>query len=99
MQVAMSSEVNTLGHYLDELSEKNRHTQDFTLNSLTNAIMEVIAAFPVYRTYTNTWASMTGTGRSSNWLCPRQRGKTRDQRVDLRLPEGCAPAPLPEGFS
>jgi (1->4)-alpha-D-glucan 1-alpha-D-glucosylmutase len=53
MQVSMSSEVNTLGHYLNRLSEKNRHTRDFTLNSLTHAIIEVIAYFPVYRTYTN----------------------------------------------
>jgi len=51
MQVAMSSEINTLGHHLNKLSEKNRHTRDFTLNSLTSAIIEVIAFFPVYRTY------------------------------------------------
>jgi (1->4)-alpha-D-glucan 1-alpha-D-glucosylmutase len=55
MQVSMASEVNTLGHYLNDLSERNRHTRDFTLNSLRNAITEVIAVFPVYRTYTNTW--------------------------------------------
>ena len=55
MQVAMASEVNTLGHYLNDLSERNRHTRDFTLNSLRSAILEVIACFPVYRTYTNTW--------------------------------------------
>lgn len=53
MKVAMSSEINTLGHYLNRISEKNRHTRDFTLNSLTNAIIEVIAFFPVYRTYIN----------------------------------------------
>jgi (1->4)-alpha-D-glucan 1-alpha-D-glucosylmutase len=50
-QVAMSSEINTLGRYLNRLSEKDRHTRDFTLNSLTSAIIEVIAFFPVYRTY------------------------------------------------
>jgi len=55
MQVAMASEVNTLGHYLNDLSEKNRHTRDFTLYSLRSAIIEVIACFPVYRTYTNSW--------------------------------------------
>ncbi len=55
MHVSMSSEVNTLGHYLNDISEKNRHTRDFTLNSLTAAIIEVIAHFPVYRTYTNSW--------------------------------------------
>ncbi|MEW6162760.1 MAG: malto-oligosyltrehalose synthase [Nitrospirota bacterium] len=53
MQVAMSSEINTLGHYLNRISEKNRHTRDFTLNSLISALIEVIAFFPVYRTYIN----------------------------------------------
>lgn len=53
IQVAMSGEINTLGHYLNNISEKNRHTRDLTLNSLTRAITEVIAFFPVYRTYIN----------------------------------------------
>jgi (1->4)-alpha-D-glucan 1-alpha-D-glucosylmutase len=35
------------------LAEKNRHARDFTLNSLIHAIREVIACFPVYRTYLN----------------------------------------------
>jgi (1->4)-alpha-D-glucan 1-alpha-D-glucosylmutase len=47
----MSSELNVLGHALDRLSERNRHSRDFTLNSLTHALREVIACFPVYRTY------------------------------------------------
>lgn len=55
MQVAMSSEINTLGHYLNRISEQNRHTRDFTLNSLIKSIVEVIAYFPVYRTYINSF--------------------------------------------
>lgn len=51
LRSGMSGEINTLGHYLDRISEKNRHTRDFTLNSLTRALAEVIACFPVYRTY------------------------------------------------
>lgn len=51
MQVALSSEINTLGHYLNRISEQNRHTRDFTLNSLIKSLIEVIACFPVYRTY------------------------------------------------
>ncbi|HSR12281.1 MAG TPA: malto-oligosyltrehalose synthase, partial [Thermodesulfobacteriota bacterium] len=34
-------------------TEKDRHTRDFTLNSLLTALVEVIACFPVYRTYVN----------------------------------------------
>lgn len=55
MQVALSSEISTLGHYLNRISEKDRHTRDFTLNSLSNALAEVIAFFPVYRTYINSY--------------------------------------------
>lgn len=55
MQVAMSSEINTLGNYLNRISEQNRHTRDFTLNSLIKSIVEVIAYFPVYRTYINSF--------------------------------------------
>jgi (1->4)-alpha-D-glucan 1-alpha-D-glucosylmutase len=48
---SMSSEINTLGYRLNALSERDRHTRDYTLNSLTRAMLEVIACFPVYRTY------------------------------------------------
>jgi (1->4)-alpha-D-glucan 1-alpha-D-glucosylmutase len=51
MQVSMSSELNVLGHRLNRLSERSRYSRDFTLNSLTQALREVIACFPVYRTY------------------------------------------------
>jgi len=51
MQTSMPSEINMLGHYLNRISEKDRHTRDFTLNNLTATIIEVIANFPVYRTY------------------------------------------------
>jgi len=51
MQAAMSSEVNMLAHRLNNLSERERHTRDFTLNSLIKALIEIIAFFPVYRTY------------------------------------------------
>lgn len=51
MEASMASEINVLGHQLNLLSEKNRRARDFTLNSLTHAIREIIACFPVYRTY------------------------------------------------
>jgi (1->4)-alpha-D-glucan 1-alpha-D-glucosylmutase len=51
MRVSMSSELSVLGHALSRLAEQNRYSRDFTLNSLTEALREVIACFPVYRTY------------------------------------------------
>src|SRR5439155_763727 len=51
MLVSLASEVNELGYQLKRIAWKNRWYRDFTLNSLTFAIREIIAAFPVYRTY------------------------------------------------
>jgi len=53
LRMSMASELNVLGHGLNRFSERNRHYRDFTLNSLVYAMREIIAAFPVYRTYVN----------------------------------------------
>ena len=47
----MSGDINSLGHQLNRFSERNRHFRDFTLYSLISTLKEVIASFPVYRTY------------------------------------------------
>jgi (1->4)-alpha-D-glucan 1-alpha-D-glucosylmutase len=54
MQVSMSSELNVLSRRLDRISEQHRRSRDFTLESLRDALREVIACFPVYRTYIRT---------------------------------------------
>jgi (1->4)-alpha-D-glucan 1-alpha-D-glucosylmutase len=51
LQVSMSSELNVLARKLDRLSEQHRWYRDFTLENLRDALREVIATFPVYRTY------------------------------------------------
>ena len=51
VRVALASELNVLADQLTRIALSNRHTCDFTLNSLRDALMEVVASFPVYRTY------------------------------------------------
>lgn len=51
MHETMSGDINSLGHQLNRFSERHRHFRDFTLYSLIATIKEVIACFPVYRTY------------------------------------------------
>jgi (1->4)-alpha-D-glucan 1-alpha-D-glucosylmutase len=51
LQVSLASELHVLAHQLDRLSEKHRWSRDFTLNSLRHALREIIACFPVYRSY------------------------------------------------
>jgi (1->4)-alpha-D-glucan 1-alpha-D-glucosylmutase len=51
MLTALSSELNVLAHALNRLSERDRGSRDFTLNNCRKVLSEVIACFPVYRTY------------------------------------------------
>ena len=51
MQVALASELNVLANQLTRIALSKRRTCDFTLNSLRDALAEVVACFPVYRTY------------------------------------------------
>ncbi|HEY3161585.1 MAG TPA: malto-oligosyltrehalose synthase [Vicinamibacterales bacterium] len=53
LRMSMASELQVLAHGLNRFSERNRHFRDFTLNLLVYAMREIIAAFPVYRTYVN----------------------------------------------
>jgi (1->4)-alpha-D-glucan 1-alpha-D-glucosylmutase len=51
MSTAMASELSVLAHMLDRIGESNRKSRDFTLDSMREVISEVVACFPVYRTY------------------------------------------------
>jgi (1->4)-alpha-D-glucan 1-alpha-D-glucosylmutase len=51
LQVALASELHMLGYQLDRLAQLHRRSRDFTLHGLRHALREVIACFPVYRSY------------------------------------------------
>jgi (1->4)-alpha-D-glucan 1-alpha-D-glucosylmutase len=51
MRVVLASELHVLALQLDRVAAHNRRYRDFTLNALAEALAEVIACFPIYRTY------------------------------------------------
>jgi (1->4)-alpha-D-glucan 1-alpha-D-glucosylmutase len=51
VRVALVSELNVLANKLTRIALAKRRTCDFTLNSLRDALTEIVASFPVYRTY------------------------------------------------
>ena len=53
IQTALVSELNVLANRLSRIALSKRHTCDFTLNNLRDSLTEVVASFPVYRTYVN----------------------------------------------
>jgi (1->4)-alpha-D-glucan 1-alpha-D-glucosylmutase len=66
MLISLASEVNELSYRLKRLAQRSRWSRDLTLNSLTFAIREVIAALPIYRTYyTDTHPEVTESDRDS----------------------------------
>jgi (1->4)-alpha-D-glucan 1-alpha-D-glucosylmutase len=53
IQEDMASDVHNLALLLKKISSRDRHGSDITLNALRRALTEVLAVFPVYRTYIN----------------------------------------------
>lgn len=53
LKTTLASELNVLANLLSHIALADRHTCDFSLNSLRSALSEIIASFPVYRTYVN----------------------------------------------
>ncbi|HEX2494406.1 MAG TPA: malto-oligosyltrehalose synthase, partial [Steroidobacter sp.] len=47
----LSSELTVLANLLNRLAELRLETRDFTLNAVRATLLELIVAFPVYRTY------------------------------------------------
>jgi (1->4)-alpha-D-glucan 1-alpha-D-glucosylmutase len=48
---SLASELNVATNLLARIARAHRSTRDFTFNGLRHALAEVIACFPVYRTY------------------------------------------------
>ncbi len=82
MRTSMASETNVLGQQLNRRSERNRWSRDFTLYSLTQAIREIIACFPVYRTYINGAADEVSDRDRAYIELAVQRAKRRNPAGD-----------------
>ena len=51
MDRSLNSELNVLASHLSRIALADRHTCDFTVQSLHDALTEIVTCFPVYRTY------------------------------------------------
>ena len=88
LQVAMSSELNVLARRLDHISEQHRWSRDFTLESLRDGLREVLAAFPVYRTYVaqrSNRSRRAGPAAGEHRNSRGQAAQPRHQRIGFRL--------------
>ncbi|HLL89881.1 MAG TPA: malto-oligosyltrehalose synthase, partial [Tepidisphaeraceae bacterium] len=58
LELSLASELQMLARQLDRLAQRDRHSRDFTLNGLRKTLAEIIACFPVYRSYVRDDGSM-----------------------------------------
>lgn len=69
----LASEVNVLAGDLQTLAKQSRFTRDFTLPGITAALVEVVAQFPVYRTYIDEQGASEEDRRDLDWAFARAR--------------------------
>jgi len=82
LRQSLASELNTAANLLARIAQDDRRTRDFTLNSLRQALAEVIANFPVYRTYVTDTAAESDR-RYVDWAvaAARRRASSVQQPV------------------
>jgi len=74
MENEMSSELNVLARDMARLARQNPRSADFTRNLLRRAIKELIACFPVYRTYVDETGQLSSDDqRDLNWAFAQAR--------------------------
>ena len=83
MQVNLASEMNVLAQEFHDLSMSEWRTRDFTLNGMLAALEEVIAVFPVYRTYVSPHGAGDQDRRYIDWALAL--AKKRWRAADLSI--------------
>jgi (1->4)-alpha-D-glucan 1-alpha-D-glucosylmutase len=82
LRTSLAAELNVLANQLARIAQTDRHTRDFTLTNLRQALTEVIAAFPVYRTYVTDIASDEDR-RYIEWAIARARSRSPSTNIPL----------------
>jgi (1->4)-alpha-D-glucan 1-alpha-D-glucosylmutase len=103
LRTALASELTVLASAALRLARADRRTRDYTFNTLRQALAEVIACFPVYRTYLRGRASR-GDRRQIDWAVGRARRRSHAADPSIfdfvrRVLLGEAPEGAPEGLA
>ncbi len=77
MRVNLASEMNVLARRFHRLSMSEWRTRDFTFNGMLAALEQVIAAFPVYRTYVSERGAGVDDRRYIDWAIGQAKKQAR----------------------
>jgi len=67
IRAVLSSELTVLAGQLSRIAQADRHTRDYTLNGLRDALIELVACFPVYRSYVDAHGLSEQDHRYLDW--------------------------------
>ncbi|GAC1539457.1 MAG: malto-oligosyltrehalose synthase [Vulcanimicrobiaceae bacterium] len=83
MRATLASELEVLATMLDRIAEMDRRSNDYTSNVLRDALTEVVASFPVYRTYVTHEDIEEDDDRFIAWAVgsAQKRSELGDERV------------------
>ncbi len=83
IRTSLASELEVLATMLDRLAKLDRRSNDYTFNVLRDALVETVAAFPVYRTYVTSEDVEEGDRRFIEWAlaAARKSSDLGDERV------------------
>ena len=84
LDTALASELTVLTNQLARVARADRNTRDFTFRSLRQALTDIIACFPVYRTYVAGSVSAEDR-RFIDWAVACAKG--RDSGINFELYE------------
>ena len=103
METVLAAELTVLANRLRRIARADRATRDLTLSTLSQALLEITACFPVYRTYVASTISAQDR-RYIDWALAVARKKSRNADASVfdfirdvllvRTPEGAAQATL-----
>ena len=83
MQVNLASEMNVIAREFHQLAMRDWRTRDFTLNGMLAALEEVVAAFPVYRTYVSPRGAGADDRRYIDWAIGQARKRWRGAETSI----------------
>ena len=77
MRINLASEINVLARRFHRLAVSDWRSRDFTFNGMLSALEEVIAAFPVYRTYVGPQGAGADDRRYIDWAIGLAKARWR----------------------
>jgi (1->4)-alpha-D-glucan 1-alpha-D-glucosylmutase len=82
MRETLSSELNVLANRITRLAKRDRRTRDFSLLGIRNALTDIVARFPVYRTYVDASTIASQDRRDIEWAVATAQKASRTADTD-----------------